>query len=507
MAEPAEKQEDNVNRATIPNISNTLGILVTAFNRPYHLQAVLESIRLQNRLDHVHVWIDGTQGRGEFLGANDKTVEIARRFPVAERREHKSHLGIEKLMIDALEHMTRRYDRVLVLEDDCFPLEGGIDLFEKELDVVKSDSAVFSVYGHHFKVEPYDDRNFTRFQGWGWAAFSDRLRNHLPRLRALFLMNELTYCRSISTEMTNEIAERLDVTPGRDVCKVLTQFFSWDSATAFITAQQGLVHRRTKAPAVINTGIIEGIGHFRQDTPRLRRPPFNMITLSEAWDHYDQTTLRCDFTKSSYGLDGLDLKIMQHVDCNSSGFFVEIGAFDGVTQSNSAKLEEKGWDGLLIEASPGSYAKCVRSRPGVKVVHALCLDHAAAGEIASLTDVGLMSVAEGSDMDEAETGKWLTRGESFTNRPRQVLDVPAATLSSIFDNHGVMDIDILLLDVEGSEISVLRGLDFSRHAPKIIVAEDTYTDNISEFLSHYGYHREEVLLERRFTRDCLYRRQ
>ena len=67
-----------------------------------------------------------------------------------------------------------------------------------------------------------------------------------------------------------------------------------------------------------------------------------------------------------------------------------------------------------------------------------------------------------------------------------------------------MSIDLLLLDVEGSEIDVLRGLDFERHAPTFIVAEDAYDTKIQKFLVNKGYVLKKVLLERKFTRDCLY---
>jgi hypothetical protein len=53
-----------------------MGILVLGYNRPYHLQSVLESLRQQDRLGKTHVWIDGTQGRGEFAGANEETAVL-----------------------------------------------------------------------------------------------------------------------------------------------------------------------------------------------------------------------------------------------------------------------------------------------------------------------------------------------------------------------------------------------------------------------------------------------
>lgn len=98
------------------------------------------------------------------------------------------------------------------------------------------------------------------------------------------MMSEHAYLAYVNEHLSDDVKTRLDVTPDRNVLGVLQSFFSWDSATAFLTALDGVEHRRTVRPAVINTGIVEGIGHFHEDTEQFRNPPFNMITLDEAWD-------------------------------------------------------------------------------------------------------------------------------------------------------------------------------------------------------------------------------
>jgi FkbM family methyltransferase len=482
-----------------------LGILVLGFNRPLHLQSVLESLRLQDRLHWVHVWIDGTQGRGEYRGANDHSVDIANRYSVREVRALNSHLGIEKMMLDALDEMTQRYTRVLVLEDDCFPLQGAIDDIESSLMEIESKPEVYSVYGHHFGTEPEDNLDFTRFQGWGWAAHSARIKTLLPELKRLFMLSEKEYLALVASSLNSEIRDRLDRTPGRDVLGVLSRFFSWDSATAFLTARDNLVHRRTPDITIKNTGIVAGIGHFHGNEPRLRNPPLNMITLDEAWRHYDRTTPPCDYSGQSYGLEGLDRTILDAIDPRP-GFFVELGAFDGATQSNSVLLESLGWRGLLIEANPGSFAKCVKARPQALVELAACVASTSKEATTTITDVGLMSMTADSDFRGRDREEWLARGEGFAGRPRQAIEVATSTLSRLLDKHAIDQVDLLLLDVEGAELEVLKGLEFDRHAPRMIVAEDTYTDAVADYLSKHGYRLDVILSTRKHTRDCLYKR-
>lgn len=484
-----------------------LGILVLGYNRPHHLQSVLESLRQQDKLGSAHVWIDGTKGRVELAGANEESIALARRYNVAELRAHHSHLGIEKLMLDALECMAATYDRVLVLEDDCFPRQGAVDAFEAELARIEDKPQYFSVYGHHFGCEDPDDADFPRFQGWGWAAHSERLLALLPELRRLFLMNEETYLAEIANRMTDDIRARLETTPGRDVLKVLGRGFSWDSAVSFLSAERALMHRRTPEPSIVNTGIVPDVGHFNRDIPFFRGPPFNMITLDEAWAQYDRTSAPCDFSRRSYGLEGLDLRLLEALGDEPAGFLVELGANDGLQQSNSVLLEKLGWTGLLIEANPASYARCVRTRPNMMTAHAACVAADFEGSHVTLTDVGLMGMTDRSTFDSEEREVWVSRGERSAKMPRQDIEVPAIAMSRLLDAREIEQLDLLLLDVEGAELDVLRGLDFSRHAPRHILAEDDYSEDVATFLTQHGYERIAKLSERKFTRDCLYRRK
>ena len=56
----------------------------------------------------------------------------------------------------------------------------------------------------------------------------------------------------------------------------------------------------------------------------------------------------------------------------TDGYFVEVGAFDGYTYSNTWGLSELGWSGLMIEAIPEYADKCRKMHefhPGIKVVN------------------------------------------------------------------------------------------------------------------------------------------
>ena len=166
------------------------------------------------------------------------------------------------------------------------------------------------------------------------------------------------------------------------------------------------------------------------------------------------------------------------------GFFIELGAYDGVDQNNSLILEQAGWRGLLVEPIPARFAQCLRNRPAALVEHAACVGADYNGDTITLADVGLMSLTgrAGSDQDAINTH--LAAGEKHAGRRRQ--------LSQILDKHKVAAVDLLILDVEGAELDVLAGLDFARHAPRFLVVDERDA-TVADFLAARGYGGPQIL--------------
>jgi len=189
--------------------------------------------------------------------------------------------------------------------------------------------------------------------------------------------------------------------------------------------------------------------------------------------------------RRSFGLNGLDLKLHDHIRFRN-GFFVEAGGNDGVAQSNTLYFERyHGWRGLLIEPVPELAAQCKSNRPKSIVEQCALVSRTFSEPVIEIQYCNLMSLIRGARgsavADEAhlaEGRKYLSSGD----KPYSV-KVPAITLSSVLDSHGVQRVDLLSLDVEGYEAEVLRGLDFDRHAPRFIVVEANDPDDVEETLA------------------------
>ena len=168
-----------------------------------------------------------------------------------------------------------------------------------------------------------------------------------------------------------------------------------------------------------------------------------------------------------------------------SGTFVEAGAVDGFFESNTYCLERfEGWNGLLVEPSEELFDRLKFNRP--RSVHYNCALVAQINDGKPVTLIGSHAMAK----VEMSTG-----GESSSSV------IIGRSLSSILDEVGLREIDFLSLDVEGFENEVLKGIDFKRHAPKVILVECLTEDDfqiISELLISNGYRYEEKITYRDF---------
>ena len=71
---------------------------------------------------------------------------------------------------------------------------------------------------------------------------------------------------------------------------------------------------------------------------------------------------------------GEDCLLALFFEFKSHGFFVDVGAFDGIYLSNTYFFEQLGWTGICVEASPTYFNLCVRNRPRSKCYNVACLD-------------------------------------------------------------------------------------------------------------------------------------
>lgn len=263
-----------------------LGIVLYSDTRTESALLVLEGLKRQGALPLVEIWMDGDQGKPGVKGKLEQAEARFAAFGVATIRRHRGTLGSGKLMLHSLFHMCTAYDRFVVLEDDCFPTNNAIAHFRAALDRHADSPEVLTVYGSHFAM-PCETETCPRFQGSGWATWSDRLLPVLHELAYLYSLPEPTYLDWVDSVLTPEIEAAVDCTAPHRATDTLRRFFAWDDALCLLAALHGQVHAPTATRCIYNFGA-EADSTDVGTIDRYRKPPFNMILKDEVWEHFDE---------------------------------------------------------------------------------------------------------------------------------------------------------------------------------------------------------------------------
>jgi FkbM family methyltransferase len=210
---------------------------------------------------------------------------------------------------------------------------------------------------------------------------------------------------------------------------------------------------------------------------------------------------------NSYSLNELDIKLSKYLNY-SDGFFIEAGANNGIDQSNTYLFErEFGWKGLLIEPNSIKFNECKKNRPNSIVENCALVsenykDDFIKGNFNEIEDgesLMAMIVDDGDWIDDD-----LTIRKSYRKNYRQIVSVPATTLTSLLKKYGVNKIDFFSLDVEGYELSVLNGLDFKQFRPSYILIETANDQNYQSIIKDYMQKNNYEFLESLSGNDDLF---
>jgi FkbM family methyltransferase len=170
--------------------------------------------------------------------------------------------------------------------------------------------------------------------------------------------------------------------------------------------------------------------------------------------------------------------------CNvDKGYFVDIGAHDGISGSNSKYFEEKGWDGICIEPHPDVFKLLKKNR--------VCsLSNAAVWK--EDTEVDFLAVSGYPEMLSGIVESYDPQHSARIDREieqmggsSRLVKIPAMRFDTLVDR---THIDFLSIDTEGSELEILKNIDFDKYNIRVICIENNFNDPIFvEFFLERGY--------------------
>lgn len=149
------------------------------------------------------------------------------------------------------------------------------------------------------------------------------------------------------------------------------------------------------------------------------------------------------------------------------GTFVDLGANDGITFSNTRALAERGWKGVLIDADPDAFAKLEKlylEYKGLYTYNYAISDYNGkkilqkSSSLLKNGDTGLVSTFNASEMER------FKKVVSYTP-----VEVQCYTWRTALNRWAIQEFDVISMDIEGSELQVLPDIDLSK--TKLLVIE------------------------------------
>lgn len=167
------------------------------------------------------------------------------------------------------------------------------------------------------------------------------------------------------------------------------------------------------------------------------------------------------------------------------GTFVDVGAYDGVTFSNTLLFERLGWTGVCVEPLPPAFKKLQASRK------AICVNCAVADRVGEAMFVEAEMPAPFEQMYsglKANFDEYHARLIRDHGRNVKQYKVPVKTLADILVELGIRRIDYLSIDTEGSEWKILRDFDLATYGVKAVSIENNSRDDkLRRLLAQHGY--------------------
>jgi FkbM family methyltransferase len=185
--------------------------------------------------------------------------------------------------------------------------------------------------------------------------------------------------------------------------------------------------------------------------------------------------------------------VMSLLEEKENGVFVDVGAHDGISWSNTLLMEAKfGWTGLCIEANESLFKELQASRTSV------CRHYAIDESETEQTFWSIVGYASGlgglekgflNNHAERVKQELVIRHDSTCEK----ITMTTKRLAPILAAENITHIDYLSIDVEGNELGVLKSIDFNSCSCTLISVESNNRKSVQAYLKQFGYtHRAKI---------------
>jgi FkbM family methyltransferase len=185
-------------------------------------------------------------------------------------------------------------------------------------------------------------------------------------------------------------------------------------------------------------------------------------------------------SEQKYAQINQDINVLKFYRYKKGGFFLDVGAYNGVDMSNTYLLEKSyNWKGICFEPLREAYENLREVRSAV------CIDKAVFHETGKKMRFSACNVLSGIT-DCIDKYPWVKDSESYEVETIRLDD-------AILEHETIVPyfIDYMSLDTEGTEFDILQSFDFNNYRVGYFTIEHNFVEpkrtNIRNFLLSKGY--------------------
>ena len=167
------------------------------------------------------------------------------------------------------------------------------------------------------------------------------------------------------------------------------------------------------------------------------------------------------FKKKYYSFSGVDVIIENIFRNNNNGFYIDVGCQHPVKNNNTYHLHKKGWQGINIDLDIDNINLFNTARPKDHNINVAVSDKIGEADLYFYHKKSPINTIDKKTSDYQKA------------KVSDIKKVKTDTLNNIIDNSKFNNkkFNLLSIDVEGHELHVLKGLDFIKYKPDVVVVE------------------------------------
>lgn len=182
---------------------NSTGIALFVYDRPEHTMQSLDALK-KNNINKLYIFADGPK-RNSSLEKINQVKDIIKSMDWCETEiiENEKNKGLANSIVDGVNHVLQKHERIIVLEDDCVPSEDFVDFMNACFNKYEKNDQVMSVTGYAPPINvpvdyPYDIYFSYRSSSWGWGTWK-RAWKHYNRNPEI--LQEIDSSRDLRTKV------------------------------------------------------------------------------------------------------------------------------------------------------------------------------------------------------------------------------------------------------------------------------------------------------------------